>query len=275
MTIIRDTAIGAIIRAASGNKLLKYPEEQDDFTLPAEYQSRIQQSSSSVLSLPSRQTKEDVEAAATGPSSASASEDSGKEVLDVTWYSDQDPENPQNWSNGKKIWVSTLLFLYTVAAYMGASIYTVGEEGVMEKFGVNQSVASLGLTLYVFGYGIAPMILSPLTEIPAIGRNPPYAITFCLFTILTIPAALVDNIGGLLVVRFLLGIFCSPALSTVGASYGDFISPANMQAVIALWSIGASSAPVSLHNCSIYLIEADLSYNSCLGNGACRCRIRG
>lgn len=242
MTFLRDTAIGAIIRAASGNKLLKYPEEQDGFTLPAEYQSRFQQPSSSVLSLPSRKTKEDVEAA-TSPSSASG--DSEKEVMLVTWYSDRDPENPQNWSNGKKIWVSTLLFLYTVAAYMGASIYTASEEGVMKQFGVNQSVASLGLTLYVFGYGLAPMILSPLTEIPAIGRNPPYAITFCLFTILTIPAALVDNIGGLLVVRFLLGIFCSPALSTVGASYGDFISPVNMQAVIALWSVGASSAPVS------------------------------
>lgn len=240
MSFIRDTAIGAIIRAASGKKLLKYPEEQDGFTLPAEYQSRVQQPSSSVPSLPSQ--KEDVEAV-TGPSSAS--EASEKEVVLVTWYSDQDPENPQNWSNGKKVWVSTLLFLYTVAAYMGASIYTVSEDGVMKRFGVSQSVASLGLTLYVFGYGFAPMILSPLTEIPAIGRNPPYAITFCLFTILIIPAALVDNIGGLLVVRFLLGVFCSPALSTVGASYGDFISPANMQAVIALWSVGASSAPVS------------------------------
>jgi DHA1 family multidrug resistance protein-like MFS transporter len=251
MVFIQDTAIGAIIRAASGNKLLEYPEEQDGFALPAEYQSKIQQPSSSVLSLPSRKTKEDVEAT-TGPSSTS--DVSEKEVMLVTWYSDQDPENPQNWSNGKKIWVSNLLFLYTVAAYMGASIYTVSEEGVMKQFGVNQSVASLGLTLYVFGYGIAPMILSPLTEIPAIGRNPPYAITFCLFTILTIPAALVDNIGGLLVVRFLLGIFCSPALSTVGASYGDFISPANMQAVIALWSVGASSAPVSTIASQIYNI---------------------
>lgn len=242
MTFIRDTAIGVVIRAANGKKLLKYPEEQDGFTLPAEYQSKIQQSSSSVLSLPSRKAKENVEASACPSSVSEASEN---EVMLVTWYSDRDPENSQNWSNGKKIWVSSALFLYTVVAYMGASIYTVSEDGVMKQFGVNQSVASLGLTLYVFGYGFAPMILSPLTEIPAIGRSPPYAITFCLFTILIIPAALVDNIGGLLAVRFLLGIFCSPALSTVGASYGDFISPANMQAVIALWSIGAGSAPVS------------------------------
>lgn len=271
MTFIRDTAIGAVIRAASGKKLLKYAEEQDAFTLPAEYQSRIQLPSSSVLSLPSQKTKEDVEAT-TGPSSAS--EISRKEVILVTWYSDRDPEKPQNWSNGKKIWVSTLLFLYTVAAYMGASIYTVSEDGVMKQFGVSQSVASLGLTLYVFGYGFAPMILSPLTEIPAMGRNPLYAITFCLFTILTIPAALVDNIGGLLVVRFLLGVFCSPALSTVGASYGDFISPTNMQAVIALWSIGASAAPVRIVQ-DYFIIDTHLYQVSLLGHGPCRCRIRG
>ncbi|KAL7783170.1 major facilitator superfamily domain-containing protein [Trichoderma afarasin] len=241
MSLIRDSAIGILIRTFSNHKLLKYPEEQEGFVLPAQYSSRGHQSAVSVLPSSSRGTKVNLEGTS---EPSSGSEDSNKKTVFVTWYSDQDPENPQNWSNGRKIWVSTLLFIYTVAAYMGASIYTASEDGIMKKFGVSQTVASLGLTLYVLGYGIAPMILSPLTEIPAIGRNPPYAITFCLFTILTIPAALVDNIAGLLVIRFLLGVFCSPALSTVGASYGDFISPPKMQYVIALWSVGASSAPV-------------------------------
>jgi MFS transporter, DHA1 family, multidrug resistance protein len=35
--IIRDSTLGAIIRLATGNRILKYPEERDDFVCPASY----------------------------------------------------------------------------------------------------------------------------------------------------------------------------------------------------------------------------------------------
>lgn len=41
-----------------------------------------------------------------------------------------------------------------------------------------------------------------------------------MFTILALPTALVDNLGGLLVLRFLLGFFGSPCLASGGASMG-------------------------------------------------------
>ena len=31
----------------------------------------------------------------------------------VTWYSTNDPENPQNWSSGKKLWISFLIWYDT------------------------------------------------------------------------------------------------------------------------------------------------------------------
>jgi DHA1 family multidrug resistance protein-like MFS transporter len=55
--------------------------------------------------------------------------------------------------------------------------------------------------------------------------------------------SLVDNIGGILVLRFLLGFFGSPCLATVGASYGDFYDAAAMPYVIALWGGGATLGP--------------------------------
>ena len=42
--------------------------------------------------------------------------------------------------------------------------------------------------------------------------------------ILCVPTALVDNFGGLLVLRFLQGFFGSPALATGGASMRDVVS---------------------------------------------------
>lgn len=43
----------------------------------------------------------------------------------------------------------TLLSLYTFSVYVGSAIYVPSERGVMEEFGVGETVASLGLALYV------------------------------------------------------------------------------------------------------------------------------
>lgn len=59
-----------------------------------------------------------------------------------------------------------------------------------------------------------------MLKVPAFGRNIPYITTFALFTILSLPTALVDNLGGLLVLRFLQGFFGSPCLANGGASMG-------------------------------------------------------
>jgi DHA1 family multidrug resistance protein-like MFS transporter len=41
---------------------------------------------------------------------------------------------------------------------------------VSKVFGVATVPATLGLTLYVAGYGLGPIIWSPMSEIPQIGR---------------------------------------------------------------------------------------------------------
>lgn len=78
--------------------------------------------------------------------------------------------------------------------------------------------ATLGLTLFVVGYGIGPLFLAPLSEIPFIGRNPPYVITLAIFVALQAITATVQNFAGLLVLRFLAGFIGSPVLATGGAS---------------------------------------------------------
>ena len=54
----------------------------------------------------------------------------------------------------------------------------------------------------------------------------------------------VDNIAGILVLRFLLGFFGSPCLATAGASYGDFYGATQMPYVITLQAGGATLGPV-------------------------------
>jgi len=161
----------------------------------------------------------------------------------VDWYSTDDPDNPQNWSLGKKLAVTAQICAYTMAVYMGSAIYAPSEVGIMRQFGVNSQLASMGLSMYVLAYGMGPMLFSPLSEMPVIGRNPPYMITYFLFVILLVPTALAHNFAGFVVLRFLLGFFGSPCLATGGASLQDMFSIIKMPYVMSTWALAATCGP--------------------------------
>jgi len=161
----------------------------------------------------------------------------------VNFYTADDPENPQAWSQKKKAFASLQIYLYTLAVYMGSAIYTPSVEGVMEEFHVGTTAASLGLALYVLAYGLGPLLFSPISELPIVGRNPPYMVTMAIFVALCIAAPLVDNFAGLLVLRFLQGFFGSPCLATGGASLGDMYSIIKLPYVLCLWALAATCGP--------------------------------
>ncbi|EWG42429.1 hypothetical protein FVEG_04238 [Fusarium verticillioides 7600] len=161
----------------------------------------------------------------------------------VDWYFSDDNENPHNWTNNRRLGVSLIICLYTFVVYTSSAIYTSSTEGVMRAFGVSQLKATLGLALYVLGYGIGPLIFSPLSEIPRIGRNPVYIVTMFLFVIISIPTALVDNYPGLMVLRFLQGFFGSPCLASGGASLGDIYSLMALPYAMMAWVSAAYCGP--------------------------------
>jgi DHA1 family multidrug resistance protein-like MFS transporter len=99
----------------------------------------------------------------------------------VDWYTTDDPANPQNWSSHKKTAVVFMLCFYTFTVYCAGPIFAASEPGLVQHFEVSPVVTTLGLGLYVLAYGIGDLLLSPLTEIPVIGRNPVYWSTFMSF----------------------------------------------------------------------------------------------
>lgn len=142
-----------------------------------------------------------------------------------------------------------------------------------ETFGINSVVATLGLTLFVIvsqaktfpgctlsidfhyvetdtsirvpqGYGVGPLFLAPLSEIPQIGRSPPYIITLFLFVVLQPITATVQNVAGLMILRFLAGFIGSPVLATGGASIGDMFTAKTRPYAIGIWGLAAIQGPV-------------------------------
>ncbi|KAF2098262.1 multdrug transfer [Rhizodiscina lignyota] len=161
----------------------------------------------------------------------------------VNWYGPNDPANPQNWTSGQKSVPAVIVITYTFAFYLGSSIFTGSYGGVIRQFGVSQQVVSLNLSMYVLAYGIGPLLWSPLTEIPSVGRGPLYIISFTIFVILLVPTALVNDFPGLVVLRFLLGFFGSPCLATGPASLADMFAFAKLPYALATWALVATSGP--------------------------------
>jgi DHA1 family multidrug resistance protein-like MFS transporter len=243
LEIIRDAPLGQIVRFVTNNAVLQYPEERSDFKLPALWSGEVaekacQNVSHAALGAPTNtdnlrseqntnngecMTAPDIEKHSsaeqkTTPSTKNITEDG---VILIDWYSDNDLANPQNWSSLRRFFVGWLIWIYTVVVYVSSSIYTPSVEGVMERFHVSNLTATLGLAIYVLGYGIGPLLFSPLGEIPRIGRNPVYFITILLFVIFSTPIPFVNSFTGLIILRFLQGFFGSPCLASGGATLGD------------------------------------------------------
>ncbi|KAF7518109.1 hypothetical protein G7054_g13575 [Neopestalotiopsis clavispora] len=161
----------------------------------------------------------------------------------VDWYYSDDPENPHNWTNLRRAMVTVIICIYTFVVYTSSAIYTTSESGVMAEFGVNDTQAALGLALFVLGYGIGPLLFSPLSELPSIGRNPVYTWTMFLFVIVSIPAAVATNYPGLMVLRFLQGLFGSPCLANGAASLADMYSMMSVPYALIAWVSAAYCGP--------------------------------
>lgn len=164
-------------------------------------------------------------------------------IILVDWYTTDDPANPHNWSSGKRGFITFLICAYTWVVYTGSSIYAPSESGVIEAFGVSPTLAALPLALYVLAYGVGPLLWAPLCEIPTVGRNPVYILTYLLFFVISFPTAVVNNFGALLALRFLQGFFGSPALANGGATFSDMYSLLYVPYQLSWWVFAAWGGP--------------------------------
>lgn len=270
--LFANSAFGRIVYLVSGGRLFKPRELSANFTLPAPYQQAVNNrpvqpsqekkntsdaDGSTLFShaLPPDEECKEVDgiqgvALPTPPESSAQSSSSWIDpevtpdgTIVVDWYSSDDPDNPHNWSFAAKLLVYVEVNLFTFLVFMAAAIFSSAEGEFETIFGVTQTISALGLALYVLGYGMGPMIWSPMSEVPSVGRNPPYVISITIFLILAIPTALVNNVPGFLILRYLQGFFGSPGLATGGASLADVTSIPNLPYGLYIWGACSIAGP--------------------------------
>ncbi|KAG0667553.1 hypothetical protein C6P46_000088 [Rhodotorula mucilaginosa] len=259
--IVRDSTFGQIVNYLSKGRYFPYADQRPDYVVPSRY---LKNDSSPKFP---RTTSESPTVVTSGaptlvndPGICTEIADANKEAFDIhpehrldaekalaavpepvkegeapyPWlveFEENDPDRPLNWTSRKRIFIAALIAILTFGVCL------------MSEFKISQVGAISGLTLFVAAYGISPMILSPIQELPKIGRNPVYIIGLALFVIFQIPEILAKNMATVLIFRFFSGFVGGPALATGGASMGDIFPPEHLAVAIGAWAIGAVSAP--------------------------------
>ncbi|KAK3111392.1 hypothetical protein LTR53_013415, partial [Teratosphaeriaceae sp. CCFEE 6253] len=148
--------------------------------------------------------------------------ESEDKTYEVRFDSDADPDSPKNRSEISKWCIVIILAGSSMCVTCGSALYTSTYVQLEREFRVSRELATVGLTTFVCGLGLGPMVLSPLSEF--YGRRVVYLCAFGMYLIWLIPCAVAQNIQTMLIVRFFDGFAGSAFLSVAGGTVGDMFT---------------------------------------------------
>jgi hypothetical protein len=138
-------------------------------------------------------------------------------------WTENDPENPYNWSVGLRSWMTFQLGMLAMVGSLASSIISPASEQISKEFDLSSEVVILNVSLYVLGFIFGPCIWAPVSELW--GRRwsllPPMVGLF----LFSIGSATSKTVTALFVTRFFAGIFGSAPVSNVTAALGDIWMP--------------------------------------------------
>jgi len=159
----------------------------------------------------------------------------------VEWI-DNDPRNPMLFSELKKWSLTAVVAIATLAVAFVSSAYTGGIDQILREFGASQEVATLGVSLFVLGFAIGPLIWAPMSEL--FGRQVLFIGTYALLTAFNAGAAGSQNIQTLIILRFFAGSFGSSPLTNAGGVIADMFPAEERGLAMSLFAAAPFMGPV-------------------------------
>lgn len=130
-----------------------------------------------------------------------------------------DPRNPMNWPDMKK-WAITLTVAFaTLAVSFVSSAYSGSTKQIIAEFNTSSEVVVLGISLFVLGFAIGPLMWAPLSEL--YGRQILFISTYAVLTVFNAGAAGANSMVTLIVLRFFAGTFGASPLTNAGGVIAD------------------------------------------------------
>ncbi|RSL54076.1 Efflux pump FUB11 [Fusarium duplospermum] len=133
-----------------------------------------------------------------------------------------DPQDAMTFAPWRKWMITILQAIATLAVTFVSSAYTGGIREIIRAFEASQEVATLGVSLFVLGFAVGPLLWAPLSEL--YGRQRVFIVTYFALTAFNVGAACAQTMPTLLVLRFLAGAFGSSPLTNAGGVIADMFS---------------------------------------------------
>lgn len=152
-----------------------------------------------------------------------------------------DPYRPLNWCTKKKIITTALYALCTMSAAWASSSYSSGTTQIMQQFHVGQEVATLGTTLFLFGFGIGPLLWAPLSEV--YGRRAAVLAPMFVGVCFSFGSAVAKDFQTLMITRFFGAFFASAPVTNTGGVLGDLYDASWRGIAMAGYAIAVVSGP--------------------------------
>ncbi|KAF4984497.1 hypothetical protein FZEAL_345 [Fusarium zealandicum] len=158
----------------------------------------------------------------------------------VTWIPD-DTGNPFNWSKASR-WRITMVSAATCfAVAFSSSAYTGTMRELMFHFNASNTLITAGVSLYVLGFAIGPLVWAPLSEI--YGRQIVFFISYGLYVIFSAACTADHGVATLLVLRFFCGTFGSSPLTNAGGVISDVFRIEDRSIAMGVFSLAPAMGP--------------------------------
>ncbi|KAF8609430.1 MFS general substrate transporter [Ceratobasidium sp. AG-I] len=153
-----------------------------------------------------------------------------------------DSDDPKKRPTLRKWLIVFVLATSSTCVTCASSVAAMARPGLQKEFGVSTPVAILGISLFVEGLGIGPLLLGPLSEF--FGRRHIYWISFVFFVLFNVPVAFAPNIEVYLIFRFITGFSGAAFLSVAGGTVADLFDNTRVASPMACYTISPFIGPV-------------------------------
>ncbi|KAI0596970.1 major facilitator superfamily transporter [Biscogniauxia sp. FL1348] len=164
-----------------------------------------------------------------------------KDAFEVGWDGDDDPRCPRSIPLVRKWLMVIIIGMGSLCVTCASSIYTSTYSQMNPEFGISALVGTVGLSTFVLGISLGPLLMSPLSEF--YGRRPIYLVSWTMFLIWLVPSAVAHNEATMLVVRFIDGFAGSSFLSVAGGTVSDVFKRHQIQAPMVIISLSPFIGP--------------------------------
>ncbi|KAG5417938.1 hypothetical protein I9W82_004266 [Candida metapsilosis] len=160
----------------------------------------------------------------------------------VQFDGENDPGHPKNWRLRTKILYTTTAGLSAFCISIGSALFAEASEDLMRVFHIGWTVATLGTSLFVFGFAAGPVIYGPLSEL--FGRKMVLIPSSLGYTLFCFAVATAKDVQTVMLCRFFAGFIGAAPLVVAPAVMADMFGARTRGTAITLFAMVLFGGPM-------------------------------